>query len=72
MLDVRVRRTSNGRRRQLLFRHRVEWRICSLQLGFERSSAGRRCRSNPRAQLVPLLRPVLTPMYVAGVMACTA
>src|SRR6476646_312768 len=43
----------------------------SLHFCFERSPAGRRCCRNPRAQLGPLFRPMLTQMYVGGVMACT-
>src|SRR4029453_853590 len=35
------------------------------------SAAGGRAPPNPRAQFVPLLRPMLTQMYVGGVMACT-
>jgi|SRR5687767_4016594 len=30
-----------------------------------------RCCRNPRAQLAPLFRPMLTQMYVGGAMACT-
>src|SRR4029453_1060262 len=57
--------------RHFLFHRRVEWRIGSLHLCFERSPSGRRCCRNSRAQLLPLFRPMLTQMYVGGVMACT-
>src|SRR5688572_12434687 len=49
----------------------MECRIGSLHLCFERSPSGSRCCRNPRAQLVPLLRPMLTQMYVGGAMAGT-
>ncbi len=61
----------DDRWRQLLFHHRVKWCVGSQQFCFESSPSGRRCRRNPRAQLVPLFHPMLTPMYVGRAMACT-
>ena len=56
---------------RILLGRRVECRIGSHHLCFERSApARRRCR-NSRAQLVTLFRPMLTQMCVGGVMACT-
>ena len=56
---------------RILLGRRVECRIGSHHLCFERSApARRRCR-NSRAQLVTLFRPMLTQMYVGPLMACT-
>jgi hypothetical protein len=44
--------------------------VSALHLRFERGTSDGWSRRNPRAQLVPLLLPLLTPMDVGRVMAC--
>jgi hypothetical protein len=71
---VPLRRTEHLRldhRWPFLSRQQVERRIRSLYPCLERSPSARRCRRNPRAQLVPFPRPMLAQMDVGGVMACT-
>ena len=48
----------------------VEACICALHPRFERGTSGGWSRRNSRAQLVPLLLPLLAPMDVGRVMAC--